>query len=105
MEGTYYEVDPTFDLGVAAFARRTIPWNESRPPTGGGFEFNPSVWSYEIGARLIFGPLFVEYSWFHLDRGFVYYEVWETAGFSEGLHMITLGVIADGRAFFEDRLR
>lgn len=105
VEGTYGHLDATFDLGVAFFARRTIPYDESRPGAPGTLDFNPRVWSHEIGMRLVFGPLFVEYSWFQLDRGFVYYEVWETAGFSEGLHIIALGAIVDGRAFFEDRYR
>lgn len=104
-EATIWTFDALWDIGLAVFARRTIPYHESTIPSGPGFDFNPSAWSYEIGVRVPFGPLFVEYSYFRLDRGFVYYPVWETAGFSEGLHMITFGITADGRAFFEDRYR
>jgi len=102
-ELTIHHFDADFDLGLAAFTRRTIPYRESDPRPG--LDFNPSVWSYELGARVIIGPVFLEYSYFRLDRGFVYYEAWETASFSEGLHIVTLGVLADGRAFFSDRGR
>lgn len=104
-EGTFHRFDVLWDLGLAVFARRTIPYTESPPPASGSLDFNPRVWSYELGARVILGPIFLEYSYYRLDRGFVYYEVWETAGFSEGLHIVSLGAIADGRAFFEDRYR
>jgi hypothetical protein len=100
-EVTLARFDSLFDLGITAYARRTFPWTVSPSPSRGSSDFNPSVPSYELGARLSIGPFFVQYAYVRLDRGFIYYEAWETAGYSEGLHTFTLGVLADGRVWFD----
>ncbi len=88
--------DRDWALSVAAFARRTIPWDES--PPSGPLDGNPRVWSYDVGGRVSLGMVFLQYSYFRLDRGIVMYELFESLSFMEGLHVVTIGM---NGSFFE----
>lgn len=49
------------------------------------------VRTWEIGGRLRFGPFYIQYTYYTQVEGYMYWPVYETAGYSQGMHIISVG--------------
>lgn len=80
-------------LGV--YGRRFWPFEEEPSPFDG---FDGRVKTLDVGVRLTAAFFFAQWSYYEVERGFVEYVVWETSGFSEALHIVSIGLVYDGDA-------
>jgi hypothetical protein len=49
------------------------------------------VRTWEIGGGLRFGPFYIQYTYYTQASGVMYWLVYETAGYSQGMHIISIG--------------
>jgi len=54
-------------------------------------EFDGKVRTWELGGRLRVGPVYLQYTYYTQAEGVMYWELWETATYAQGMHIISLG--------------
>ena len=74
-------------LGV--YARGTWPFEEHPA------EFNGQVPSWEVGARLTVGMVFLQYAAFVQTQGAMNFTIYETSVYASTLHIISVGISVD----------
>jgi len=74
---------------LGGWARWFQPWNMEHR------EYNPRVPAWDLGVRLRFGALYLQYAYYRQTEGVMYWPIYETAVYSSAVHSITVGLQID----------
>jgi len=74
---------------IGGYGRIFWPYEYDHPAPDSTRDVRVRTW--EIGGRLRIGPFYVQYTYYTQVEGVMYWEVYETAGYSQGMHIISIG--------------
>jgi len=74
---------------LGAYGRVFWPYEYDHPDYDDVHDVRVRTW--EIGGRLRFGPVYIQYTYYTQVEGVMYWLVYETAGYSQGMHIISIG--------------
>lgn len=74
---------------IGGYGRIFWPYEYDHPAPDSTSDVRVRTW--EIGGRLRFGPFYIQYTYYTQVEGVMYWEVYETAGYSQGMHIISIG--------------
>jgi hypothetical protein len=74
---------------LGAYGRVFWPYEYDHPDYDDIHDVRVRTW--EIGGRLRFGPVYIQYTYYTQVEGIMYWLVYETAGYSQGMHIISIG--------------